>query len=215
MVVDESVSPYRADYRRASYAFCGAFCAREFARQPLKYLSATYRPSKLHLIGAFLADRVRSLSRELPQAARKPRLNPLRWWTPVASAVVACGFGFATYAWFDWVGKMPEDLREHPWPMELASVAATAMTIALAVRAWRRARARAVASLAAAVAVLSTGAFLYYVHVFSYRLPPPPRGLGIGTPAPDFTLPDEADHLVTLSQRRGHATLLVFYRGFW
>jgi YHS domain-containing protein len=61
MDVDETVSPYRADYRGEHYAFCGAFCAREFARQPSKYLSAAYRPSKLRLIGAFLVDRVRSL----------------------------------------------------------------------------------------------------------------------------------------------------------
>jgi cytochrome oxidase Cu insertion factor (SCO1/SenC/PrrC family) len=142
-------------------------------------------------------------------------VKPLRWWTPVASAIAACAFGFASYAWLDWIGKMPEDLREHPWPMELAAVAATGLTIVLAVRAWRRARARAIAALAAAVAVLATGGFLYYVHVFSYRLPPPPTDLAIGSPAPDFALPDEAGHSVTLSQLRGHATLLVFYRGFW
>jgi hypothetical protein len=147
----------------------------------------------------------------------EPSVKPVRWWTPVASAIVACGFGFANYAAFLWNGKMPEDLRDHPWPMELASVAATAVTIALAVRAWPRVRARvrAVAALAAAVAVLATGSFLYYVHVLSYRLPPPPTELAVGTPAPDFTLPDEADHPVTLSRLRGHATLLVFYRGFW
>jgi YHS domain-containing protein len=61
MLVDETLSPHRAEYRGESYAFCGAFCAREFARQPLKYLSATYRPSKLRLIGAFLVDRMRFL----------------------------------------------------------------------------------------------------------------------------------------------------------
>jgi cytochrome oxidase Cu insertion factor (SCO1/SenC/PrrC family) len=142
-------------------------------------------------------------------------VKPLRWWTPVASAIVACAFGFATYAWLDWIGKMPEALREHPWPMELAAVAATGLTIVLALRAWRRARARAIGALAAAVAVLATGGFLYYVHVFSYRLPPPPADLAVGTPAPDFTLPDEAGRPVTLSRLRGHATLLVFYRGFW
>jgi YHS domain-containing protein len=60
MVVDETVCPYRADYRGESYAFCGAFCVREFARQPSRYLSATYQPSKLRLIGAFLVERVRS-----------------------------------------------------------------------------------------------------------------------------------------------------------
>jgi cytochrome oxidase Cu insertion factor (SCO1/SenC/PrrC family) len=142
-------------------------------------------------------------------------VKPLRWWAPVASAIVACAFGFASYAWLDAIGKMPEGLRDHPWPMEVAAVAATGVTIALAVRAWRRARARAVAAFAAAVAVLATGGFLYYVHVYSYRLPPAPTDLAVGTLALDFTLPDEAGHPVTLSQLRGHATLLVFYRGFW
>ncbi len=144
-------------------------------------------------------------------------VKPLRWWTPVTSAILAFAFGFAGYAWFVRTGKMPEGLRDHPWPMELASVAATAVTIALVVRGWRGARAlaRTVASLAAALAVLVTAGFLYYVHVLSYQLPPPPRELAVGTPAPDFTLHDEAGQAVTLSQFRGHATLLVFYRGFW
>jgi hypothetical protein len=134
---------------------------------------------------------------------------------PVATAIVACAVGFGGYFWLDSLGKMPEGLRDRPWPMELASVAATAATIALAVLAWRRARVRVVATLAAAVAAFATWGFLYYVHVLSYRLPPPPKELAIGTPAPDFTLPDDADHPVTLSQLHDHATLLVFYRGFW
>jgi hypothetical protein len=142
-------------------------------------------------------------------------VKPLRWWPPAACAFVACAFGFASYAGFDWIGKMPENLREHPWPMEVASAAATGLTIALAVRAWRRASARIISALAAAVAVLATGGFVYYVRVYSYRLPPPPTDLALGTQAPEFTLPDEADHSVTLSQLRGHPTLLVFYRGFW
>jgi hypothetical protein len=147
----------------------------------------------------------------------EPTEKTPRWWTPVASAIVACALGMASYAGFNSSGKMPVALRDHPWPLELASVAATAATIALAVRAWPRARARvrAVGGLSAAFAVLATGFFLYYVHVISYQLPPPPRELAVGTLAPDFTLRDEADHSVTLSQFRGHATLLVFYRGFW
>ncbi len=143
-------------------------------------------------------------------------MRPLRWWTPVACAIVACAVGFVGYFWLDSAGKMPEGLRDRPWPMELASVAATAVTIALAVHAWRLARVRVVATLAAAVAVLGTSGFLYYVHVLSYRLPPPPKELAVGTPAPDFTLPDETGHPVTLSRLGDHhATLLVFYRGFW
>ncbi|MGD0500150.1 MAG: peroxiredoxin [Bryobacteraceae bacterium] len=42
--------------------------------------------------------------------------------------------------------------------------------------------------------------------LFSPPLPP-------GTPAPDFTLPDDAGKLVTLSELRGKAVALVFYPG--
>jgi peroxiredoxin Q/BCP len=37
--------------------------------------------------------------------------------------------------------------------------------------------------------------------------------LPVGTPAPDFSLPDEAGRTVTLSKLRGHNVLLVFYPG--
>src|SRR5262249_22647437 len=142
-------------------------------------------------------------------------MKPLRWWVQVGSALVAFAFGFATYAELNRVGKMPEGLRDRPWPMELAAVAATLVTIALAAQAYRQSRARVVATLSAALAALATSGFLFYVHVLGHKLPPPPKDLAVGTSAPDFTLPDEAGHAVTLSARRGHATLLVFYRGFW
>jgi thioredoxin-dependent peroxiredoxin len=37
--------------------------------------------------------------------------------------------------------------------------------------------------------------------------------LPVGSPAPDFTLPDESGHVVTLSKLRGHDVVLVFYPG--
>jgi peroxiredoxin Q/BCP len=37
--------------------------------------------------------------------------------------------------------------------------------------------------------------------------------LPAGTPAPDFTLPDDSGHIVTLSALRGKKVLLVFYPG--
>jgi thioredoxin-dependent peroxiredoxin len=37
--------------------------------------------------------------------------------------------------------------------------------------------------------------------------------LPVGTPAPDFSLPDEAGHTVTLSDLRGRSVVLVFYPG--
>jgi hypothetical protein len=142
-------------------------------------------------------------------------MKPLRWWVPVASALLACSFGFATYAALNWMGKMPEGLRNHPWPMESAAVATTLVTIGIAVRAYRQSRVRVAATLSAALAALATSGFVFYVNVLSYRLPPPPKDLAVGTVAPDFTLSDEANRAVTLSRLRGQPTLLVFYRGFW
>jgi peroxiredoxin Q/BCP len=37
--------------------------------------------------------------------------------------------------------------------------------------------------------------------------------LPVGTPAPEFTLPDETGHVVTLSGLRGRSVVLVFYPG--
>jgi len=42
--------------------------------------------------------------------------------------------------------------------------------------------------------------------LFSDPLPP-------GTPAPEFSLPDEAGRTVTLSKLRGKSVVLVFYPG--
>ena len=142
-------------------------------------------------------------------------MKPLRWWLPVASALVACAFGFATYAALAWVGRIPEALRDRPLPMEVGAVAATLATVGLAASAYRRSRTRVVATGSAALALLATSGFLFYVHVLSYRLPTPPQELAVGALAPDFTLSDETGQPVTLSRVRSHATLLVFYRGFW
>jgi YHS domain-containing protein len=61
MLVDEAVSPHRADHLDQTFVFCGSFCEREFVREPARYLAPEYAPSKLRLFGAFLMDRVRSL----------------------------------------------------------------------------------------------------------------------------------------------------------
>jgi thioredoxin-dependent peroxiredoxin len=37
--------------------------------------------------------------------------------------------------------------------------------------------------------------------------------LAVGTPAPDFSLPDDAGHAVRLSALRGKSVVLVFYPG--
>jgi hypothetical protein len=137
------------------------------------------------------------------------------FWPLLLCAVVALGFGIGPYIALTAAAWMPLGVRDNPWPMELVAVAATVVSIALAVRAFQARRARAVATVCAVAALASTGLFAMLVHFGSGALPPPPQQLAIATPAPDFTLPDETGAAVSLASMRGHPTLLVFYRGYW
>jgi hypothetical protein len=139
----------------------------------------------------------------------------LRWWYPVVSTLVALGAGVGPYAVLNAHGLMPLGLRDRPWPLELVAVAATVLTLALAVRALRERRARALSIGGAVLSLLATAVFCLVLHGGTRGLPPPPPGLMVGAVAPDFTLPDENGHPVALASLRGHPTLLVFYRGFW
>ncbi len=142
-------------------------------------------------------------------------MKPLRWWAPVGVAVIAVMFGLLPYVLLSSAGKIPPALRDNPWPLEIGAVVVSLFAVALAVSAYMQKRVRAVATVGAALSVLSTAAFLLLVHVGSHGLPPPPKELAVGTAAPEFTLPDEAGNPVTLASLRGHATVLVFYRGVW
>lgn len=142
-------------------------------------------------------------------------MKPLRWWAPVVVAAIAVMLGVLPYILLSSAGKIPHALRDNPWPLEIGAVVASILAIALAVSAYRQKRARAVATVGAALSTLSTAAFLLLVHLGSYGLPPPPKELAVGTAAPEFTLPDEAGRPVALASLRGHAAVLVFYRGVW
>lgn len=131
------------------------------------------------------------------------------------SAVVALAVGLVPYLALTFAAKMPAGLRDNPLPMELMAAAAAVVAIALTVLAYRQKRARIVATVCASVATLFTLGFVLLVHVGSYELPPPPRELAVGTAAPDFVLPDETGNPLALVSLRGHAALLVFYRGAW
>lgn len=69
------------------------------------------------------------------------------------------------------------------------------------------------------VGLLIAGAFLGFTFWFSRQLPPAKFAPAIGEKAPDFTLPDTANHPVTLSTllngQKSGGVLLVFYRGYW
>lgn len=142
-------------------------------------------------------------------------MKPLRWWIPASFAALALLSGIFPYALLTSSGKLPASLRDNPWPFELVAVVAAVITLALLVAAYRQKRARVVATFSALLATMSTAVFILLIHVLSYELPPPPQDLAIGSPAPDFTLPDEAGRPTTLASLHGHPSLLVFYRGFW
>lgn len=142
-------------------------------------------------------------------------MKNLRWWAPLASALVALAFGFVPYLAFTHSGKIPASLRDNPWPMELIAVGATLVTIVFTVQAFRQKRARIVAVGSSVLATLGTAVFLLLIHVASYQLPGAPRELAMGTMAPDFALPDAKGESTTLASMRGHPVLLVFHRGVW
>jgi hypothetical protein len=139
----------------------------------------------------------------------------LRWWHPVATAIVALAAGVAPYVALTAAARLPPTLRDRPWPFELVAVVATVATVWLTVRAYRQRRARAVSTVSAVLAFASTALLLLLVHVLTFAIPPAPTTLRVGTPAPEFTLPDETGAKVSLSSMRGRPTLLVFYRGHW
>jgi len=134
---------------------------------------------------------------------------------PLVTLVIALGAGVVPYSALTYAGVISFWLRDNPWPMELVAIAATVVTVALAVLAFRQRRARIAATASAILGVFATTVFLLLIHRLTYDLPPPPAELAVGTTAPDFTLSDEGGHPVTLSSLRGHPVVLVFYRGFW
>jgi hypothetical protein len=142
-------------------------------------------------------------------------MKPLRAWMPVLAVVLALATGMILYIVLTATATIPAGLRDNPWPMQLAAVAATGAAIYMAVLAFREKRLRAVATVCAALATLGTVGFFLFLHVATSALPPAPKELAVGTAAPDFTLPDEQGRPVALASFQGNPTVLVFYRGAW
>lgn len=137
------------------------------------------------------------------------------WWSAMLLSIVAIAAGMPGYGLLNYQAAIPLWLRDHPWPMELISVAATLALIALLRAAYRERARRAVTTIAFVPALLSTGVLLLFLHVAAHTLPAPPAELGVGKLAADFTLPDQDGNSFALSSLRGQKTLLVFYRGYW
>ena len=72
--------------------------------------------------------------------------------------------------------------------------------------------------------LLGAGGIAFFCYAFFYLLPDLPTSTSaprVGQRAPDFTLPDQDEHpvaltdLITSKDSKPATALLIFYRGFW
>lgn len=105
--------------------------------------------------------------------------------------------------------KLPS-LRDSAW----LNLAAMAAGLGLSIAAFVRRRS-VWSAMGLTMSVLWTVALVGFVYGLSSRLPPAARAVEVGDTAPAFSLPDQTDHPVALSDFGGSNVVLVFYRGFW
>lgn len=105
--------------------------------------------------------------------------------------------------------RPPAWLVDRPWPLATFALAALLVCV-LGLLRGRAGGRRALAAIAA----LGTAASLAGLYFVSRRgMPEPSPEVALGRALPDVTLTDETGRGVALSSLRGHATVLVFYRG--
>ncbi len=103
-----------------------------------------------------------------------------------------------------------------PWIRNYAvpNIALVIIGTALCFRAVSKKRSKLVISGTVLSSLVAVG-FLLSLFVLM-RLPAPQKSFAVGDELPDFTLPNQDERDVTLSDYRGRGpVLLVFYRGFW
>lgn len=112
--------------------------------------------------------------------------------------------------------------RDVPWPSLLMFAVGLGLILHGLFRAYRHAqvyRGKVAAPLALTLGAAIAGFFCY---VLLYQARQVPDSLGaprVGQLAPDFTLPDQDGHPVSLTQllagNGSNGVILVFYRGWW
>ena len=117
--------------------------------------------------------------------------------------------------------------RDIPWaplPILGAGLASVAIGLRRAFREPGLYRGRVAGPILMVVGVAVCGLFVFGMFIQARRLPASSGAPRVGQAAPDFTLPDQDGHEVTLSKILGteagaaavpRAVLLIFYRGYW
>lgn len=127
----------------------------------------------------------------------------------LCSGGAAVLLGAPAYAALERFAPAPAWLLDRPWPLAAAVGALLLLSVRDVLRSAsgreRRMGLGAVAGAAASLAALAV--------VSRPRMPAPSPDVALGRTLPDVTLTDDAGGAVPLSSLRGHATVLVFYRG--
>lgn len=106
-------------------------------------------------------------------------------------------------------------------PFAFLALIAVAMLLS-AIGVWRACSARRPGLVKRALAVLLGSAnlalavlFTWYLFGYSYQLPAADQAPAVGSPAPLFSLQDQAGAVLDLASLRGRNVIILFYRGFW
>jgi hypothetical protein len=131
----------------------------------------------------------------------------------------------AFFSFFLFFARFPVT-RDFPWANLLLFLIAEGLLAVGLFRAFARAvsyRGKIMGPVLSGLSALVLFAFVFIVFVMARQLPASPNAPRVGAKAPDFTLPDVNNNLVSLAEllttpQNGAATkgvLLVFYRGYW
>ena len=117
--------------------------------------------------------------------------------------------------------------RDFPWATLLIAAAGFALMARGLVRAYRNPqlyRGKIAGPIVSSLGVALFAFFAYSIFYVPRQIPASTGAPQVGQKAPDFTLPDQDGHLVTLSKliesgtsgaERVNGVVLIFYRGYW
>ena len=144
-------------------------------------------------------------------ALKRASFNYFAWLGPIVTVVGAISY-FAYFVRFP-------DLRDFPWVnLPLVGLGAV-LSIAGLYRAMRKPGygllSKLFAGVAGFVSVALAALFCFYIFGISYRMPDTNGVLEVAQPAPEFSLQDQNNQAVSLSDYRGKPLVITFYRGHW
>ena len=145
-----------------------------------------------------------------PVIKTQKRRNHALWLGPLIVFVGAVSY-------FTFFAQFPA-LRDFPWINLPIVIAGFALSFTAVKRAFSQPdiyRGKISGSLAFVFSTLLSGLFVGYISYLSYQLPEPTPITQNLAVAPEFTLTDQNDQPISLSDFHGKKLIITFYRGHW